>query len=98
MSYLVLCTFTLRDATPQDYQNAYTDLEDLGLKRMIISTEGPPILAPTSSVMGELDGAGATSVRDDVRNRVQTAFRHRGFKSEVSVVVGGDWAWGSATT
>ena len=27
MSYFVLCTFDLKDASYQDYQNAYADLE-----------------------------------------------------------------------
>ena len=37
MSYFVLCTFDLKDASRQDYQNAYADLEKVGLKRVVVS-------------------------------------------------------------
>ena len=48
--------------------------------------------------MGEFEGASAASVRDDISKQVQQAYSKRGFKSEIFVTVGGDWAWGARTT
>jgi hypothetical protein len=48
--------------------------------------------------MGSFDGTDAASIRDHVRNQVQSAFRARRFSAEVFVVVAGNWAWGASTT
>jgi hypothetical protein len=98
MSYLVFCTFDLKNATVQNYQTAYSDLAALGLTKVRKADNGNDIVIPTTSVMGTFNGTSATSVRDDMRNRVQAAFRARGFRSEIFLVIGGDWAWGAATT
>jgi len=98
MSYLVFCTFDLKNATSQNYQTAYSDLAALGLAKIQKSDNGGDAVIPTTSVMGIFNGASAISVRDDMRNKVQAIFNARGFRSEIFVVVGGDWAWGAATT
>ena len=98
MSYLVFCTFDQKSASNQDYQDAYADLETIGLKKVVAGSSGNNIVIPTTSAMGEFNGTSATSVRDDIRSRVQNAFKARGFKSEIFVIIGGDWAWGSTTT
>lgn len=98
MSYLVFCTFDLKNASSEDYKDAYGDLEKLGLKKVVVSDEGNSVVIPTTAAMGLFNGTGAGPVRDDVRNRIQQAFRARGLRSEIFVVVGGDWAWGSTTT
>jgi hypothetical protein len=48
--------------------------------------------------MGTFNGKSAPDVRNEVRDRVQKAFQAGRFSSEIFVVVGGDWAWGGATT
>ena len=48
--------------------------------------------------MGEFNGHSATEVRDDIRSKVKAAFAARRFKSEIFVIVGGNWAWGATTT
>ena len=98
MSYLVFCTFDLKNATSQNYQTAYTDLAAIGLRRVQKADNGNEVVIPTTSVMGTFNGANVTAVRDDIRNKVQAAFRARGFRSEIFLVIGGDWAWGAATT
>ncbi|GFO63649.1 hypothetical protein [Geomonas paludis] len=98
MSYLVFCTFDLKNATSADYKNAYADLEKIGLKRVIKADQGHDVVIPTTAAMGTYNGASATSVRDDVTSQVQRAFTARQFKSEIFVVIGGDWAWGAATS
>jgi len=98
MSYLVFCTFDLKNATSTDYQNAYADLEKIGLKKVQKSDQGGNVVIPTTSAMGTFNGTSAASVRDDIRSKAQTAFSARRFKSEIFIVVGGDWAWGAGTT
>src|SRR5437588_11907839 len=98
MSYLVFVTFDLKGASSQDYQNAYADLEKIGLKKVVVNTQGNNVVIPTTATMGQFDGTNASSVCTTIRDRVQTAFKARGFTSEIFVVVGGDWAWVPSTT
>jgi hypothetical protein len=98
MSYLVFCTFDLKKATSTDYQNAYADLEKISLKKVQKSDQGGDVVIPTTSTMGTFNGTSAASVRNDIRTRVQAAFNARRFKSEIFIVVGGEWAWGAGTT
>lgn len=98
MSYIVFCTFDLKNASSQDYQNAYSDFKKIGLSQVQSSSTGNKVVIPTTSVMGEFTGGSCDAVRDDVRSQVKAAFTARKFKSEIFLVVGGDWAWGAATT
>jgi hypothetical protein len=98
MSYLVFCTFDLKNATSQNYQTAYTDLAALGLRKIQKADNGNEVVIPTTSVMGTFNGASAAAVGDDLRSKVQATFHARGFRSEIFLVVGGDWAWRAATT
>jgi hypothetical protein len=99
MGYLVFCTFDLKNASATDYQNAYADLQRLGLKKVQASSSGGQVVIPTTSAMGELPGNDAGSVRDAISAAVQSAFAARKFKSEIFVAVGGlDWAWGARSS
>jgi hypothetical protein len=49
MSFFVLCTFDLKNANRQDYENAYADLEELGLKRVIVGDQGGKVVIPTTT-------------------------------------------------
>ena len=98
MSYLVFCTFDLKSASSQNYETAYADLEKIGLKKVHKGDGGGNVVIPSTSAMGTFNGSSASSVRDDVRKSVQAAFTARRFKSEIFIVVGGDWTWGAGTT
>ena len=99
MSFGVLCTFYLKGASSTDYQNAYADLEKLGLHKAQDNSGGGKTVIPTTTVLGSYSGANAAAIRDDVRNKVKAAFSARGFRSEIFVVVGGtDWTWGATTS
>lgn len=98
MSYLVFCTFDLKGASSQDYQNAYADLEKIGLKKVHKNGQGGNSVIPTTAAMGFFDGNSASTVCTDIRDRVQAAFRARRFKSELFFVAGGDWAWIASAT
>jgi hypothetical protein len=98
MSYIVFCTFDLKNASSQDYQNAYADLERIGLKKVTQADGGRQAVIPTTSAMGKLPGVNAATLRNDIQNRVNAAFTARRFKSEIFIVVGDNWAWGAGTT
>ncbi len=105
MTYLVVCTFDLKDASSEDYQNAYEDLSRLGLDRSLISSprdpvwQGRPAILPAMTTAGKsFKGRSAGAVRDAVTERVESTFRARGFEFEIFVLVSGDWAWSQRTT
>ena len=98
MSYFVLCTFDLKNANRQDYENAYADLEKLGLKKVIVGDQGGSVVIPTTTVAGTFNGDNASAVRDFVREKAKAAFAARRLVSEIFVLVGDNWAWGGAST
>jgi len=99
MSYAVLCTFDLKGASSTDYQNAYADLENLGLHKAHDNSNGGKTVIPTTTVLGSSNGTSAANIRDDIRTKVKAAFAARGLSSEIFIVVGGsDWTWGSITS
>ena len=98
MTYLAFCTFDLKNASTTDYQNAYADLQKIGLKKVHKAGNGTDVVIPTTAAMGEFNGASAVAVRDSITESVRAAFAARRFTSEIFVVVGGDWTWGSRTT
>jgi hypothetical protein len=97
MSYQVFCTFDLKNANRRDYDDAYADLEEIGLRRVVAGSDRDVVI-PTTSVIGDFTGGGVVKVRDDIRSKVRAAFTARGFTSEIFVVVGENGAWGSTTT
>jgi len=98
VSYLAICTFDLSNATHQDYQTAYSALEAIGLKKVILTSDGGQVVMPTTTTTGEFNGASAVAVRDYVREQVRQALASRRLSAEIFVAVGGDWAWGAART
>lgn len=98
MSYLVFCTFDLKGADSEDYENAYADLDAIGLTRVHKNNLNGETVIPTTSAMGTYNGQSAGSVRDHVRTKVAEAFKARRFKSEIFVAVGENGTWGATTT
>jgi len=98
MSYLVFCTFDLKNASRDDYNDAYADLAGLGLSRVHENSSNGETVIPTTSVMGTYNGESSAAVRDHVRARVKEVFATRGLKSEIFVVVGSNGTWGATTT
>ncbi|WP_416203604.1 hypothetical protein [Xanthomonas euvesicatoria] len=74
MSYLVFCAFDLKGASKKDYDNAYSDLSDLGLEKVHKGSKGGDVVIPTTSVMGEYAGTSASEVRNAVRARIKAVF------------------------
>ena len=99
MTYLVLGTFDLKGASSADYQNAYSDLEGIGLYRAQSNSSGGKTVIPTTTVLGSYNGANAEAIRNQIRDQIKNIFSARKLKSEIFVVVGGsDWTWGSTTS
>jgi hypothetical protein len=98
MAYFVTVSYDLSNASWQDYQNAYADLAKMGLNHELTADSGTKVTLPNTTVAGTFTGTSASSVRDDISNRVQAAFKARGFSSKIFVAVGGDWAWGQRLT
>lgn len=97
MSFQVLCTFDLKNASRADYVTAYSELAKLGFSHTVQGANRVVTL-PTTTVIGTFNGSSAGSVRDDLRTRIVQAFTSQGFKFEVFVSVGGpDHTWGSQT-
>lgn len=99
MSFAVLCTFDLENASSSGYESAYDELEKLGLYKAQSNNSGGETVIPTTTVLGSYTGSSASSIRDDVRSKIKSAFSSLGLKSEIFVVVGGeDWTWGATTS
>ncbi|HEX8397509.1 MAG TPA: hypothetical protein VF644_08785 [Pyrinomonadaceae bacterium] len=97
MSYGVFCTFDLKNASSQDYQNAYADLEKIGLKKVVVGSNRNVVI-PTTAVLGNFNGVSTTSVRDYVLQKIAEVFKVRKLKSEVFVFIGSETTWISQTT
>ncbi len=99
MSYLVICTFDLKNGSSQDYQNAYADLEKIGLKKVVMTNAGGKLVMPTTTTAGEFEGTSSETLRDSIREQVRRAFTARRFSSEIFIVVAPPgWTWGGAST
>lgn len=94
---MAFCTFDLKGASSTDYKNAYADLEDIGLKRVVVGSANNVVI-PTTSVYGTFNSSSVASVRDHVRTKAKEAFKARGFTSEIFVIAGENGTWGSTTT
>lgn len=98
MSYFIVCSFDLKNATSSDYQTAYLDLEKIGLHKTLRGNSGVTITLPTTTCAGEFEGESAVLLRDDITDRVTKMFTARHFSSEIFIFVSGDWAWSHRTT
>lgn len=98
MSYLVLCTFDLKNASSDDYKTAYSELRAIGLNKVVVGGDRSNYVIPTTTTAGEFNGANSEKIRDDIRQKVKAAFTKHSLRSEIFIVVGDSWAWGSGTT
>ncbi len=98
MIYFAICAFDVKNASYEDYENAYADLARIGLKTSVTSDQGTSIRLPTTLTAGTFEATGAGALRDQLCDRVQKAFTARNFSSEIFILAGGDWAWGHRTT
>jgi len=93
MSYLVLVTFDLKDASWDDYKAVYEELENIGLLKRLISSEGKEVLLPTTTVAGEFEGDSSVDVRNNIMNKCKRIFKYLKLHGEIFVEVGDNWSW-----
>jgi hypothetical protein len=98
MSYLVFCTFDLKNASSTDYNNAYDDLATIGLSRIQTASDGGRTVIPTTSAMGTFESQSASAAAEYVRDQVKAAFAKRKLRSEIFITAGGQWAWVASST
>lgn len=88
MSYGVVVSFDLQDATGENYRDAYADLAALGFARELVGGT-KTITLPTTMAYGKWNGTSDITVRDEVVKQVTAAFNARKFVYELFVAVGG---------
>jgi hypothetical protein len=98
MSYIIFCTFDLKNATSQDYERAYAALAKLGLQKVQKSDKGHDAVIPTTSAMGEFEADSGGQLRDQAVEEIKAAFAAERLKSEIFGIVGANWAWGTGVT
>ncbi len=100
-SFYVICTFDLKNASSgRDYQNAYSDLRQIGLYKVVVAANGNSIVMPTTTTTGTFTGSTSQQVSADVATSVKAAFSARRLTSEIYVLaMAADTAyWNAATT
>ena len=93
MSYLVLVPFDLKDASWDDYEAVYKELEKIGLSKRLISNEGKEVLLPTTTVAGKFEGDSSVDVRDNIMDKCKRIFKNLKLRGEIFVGVGDNWSW-----
>lgn len=98
MSYGVILSFDLKNASSDDYGNAYEDVKKIGFKTHLVGDTNKSIQLPTTTCYGVFDGASAEAVTLVLREKVKAAFVARKFTYEIFVAAGGGghwWGWTS---
>lgn len=98
MSYLVLCTFDLENASSEDYKNAYTALEQIGLYKEAIPKSGTAITLPNTVTIGEFNGDTSSLVKEDILSQIKNEFKVLRLKSKIFITVSSSWSWSQSTT
>jgi len=98
MSYFAILTFDLKNASADDYQNAYADLAGIGFFKTLQVEGGRMIQLPTTTTAGQFTGLDTQRVRDDLLEQVREVFSARGFHFEIFVSICENWAWGHSIT
>ncbi|MEZ9799587.1 hypothetical protein AB4279_21510 [Vibrio cyclitrophicus] len=93
MSYFALCTFDLSNASSSDYDDAYTELANLGLNTSIQGKSGKDISLPNTTVAGKFSGSSDADIRDELISDIEKAFNAKGLNSKIFVIVSDNYAW-----
>lgn len=97
MSYGATLSFDLKNASSEDYQDAYADVKKIGFATHVEGENGK-IALPSTTCYGKFTGASADAVMEALRTKVSAAFILRKFTYEIFIAVGGEdtmWGWKS---
>lgn len=93
MSYQVVVTFDLIDASEQDQERTKEELAKIALYDSVEGKNGP-VRLPPNTVQGEWAGGSAERVADAVKQEIARAFARCSVTGPIFVSVGGeDWTW-----
>ncbi len=93
MSYQVVVTCDLIDASAEDYERVRRELAKIALYDTVDGKSGL-IKLPRNTFQGEWSSTSAQRVADAVKNQVAEALERCTIKGPIFVSVGGeDWTW-----
>jgi hypothetical protein len=96
VSYQVVVTFDLVDASSEQYRCVRDELSSMGLYSLVIGSNDQTIDLPYNTFQGDFYGSSSGELRDSIRSRMVEAFRRCGVTGPIFVTVGGvDWTWGT---
>lgn len=97
MSYLVLCTFDLENASSEDYNNAYKVLKKIGLSKEVTSDTNSIVTLPNTVTMGKFNGVSSSLIKEDVLTQIKNEFKALRLKSKIFITVSSGWSWSQST-
>lgn len=96
MKFGIFCTFDLKGATRNEYDEFYADLNgQMGFTKVHVNNNA---VVPTTFVGGTFEGASASTAADGALAKVQAILAARGLKSEIFIVscpAGSSWSAGT---
>lgn len=98
MSYLVLCTFDLENASSEDYNNAYRVLEEIGLSKETTSDTSSIVTLPNTVTIGKFNGVSPISIKEDILAQIKNGFKALRLKSKIFIIVSSGWSWAQSKT
>ena len=93
MSYLILVTYDLHDAHPNDYPPVQRGLRTLGLRPTIPRPNGGEIRLPANTVGAIRNARSAAYLRDRLRVGIERVFNGCAVSGLFFIGVGSRWAW-----
>lgn len=99
MTYFVVVSFELEDASAEQYDLIASGLKELGFQDLVTSSSGESARLPRTTFVGQFTGASAGKIRTDLSNSVKDLFQRVGFTSAIFLLVSGaGWSWGTKYT
>jgi hypothetical protein len=98
VSYQVVVTFDLVNASSDNYQCVREELSSMGLYNFVFGRHDTIVDLPHNTFVGDLYGSHVDEIRDSIRSQMQNAFRRCGVRGPILVTVGGpESTWGTIT-
>jgi len=95
MSYLVVVTYDLENATSKDYANVKSELKKLELYDTTEKIRGNATThLPNTTVAGQFEGLTEAAVRDAIREKVVAAMNSCNVTGKLFITVSDKWTWG----
>ncbi|MBS1262071.1 MAG: hypothetical protein MAG453_01410 [Calditrichaeota bacterium] len=93
MTYFVLLQFELNDGDEAVYETAYQSLEEMGLRRTMLSLGGEIVTLPRGLVSATKRGESLRSLRDTIARIARRRLREADLDGNLFVLVTKDPSW-----